>query len=98
MANSVDPDEMANHETSHQLLHCMLKVTVFVCRVERVKWNVFVIIFKDCVYIYHLLEYRKVDLLLALRLCLRLANLWQRINHVNFGKMVCDKTVRQYIF
>ena len=36
-ANSVDPDEMAHYEPSHQDLYCFQKV-VLVCRAERVKY------------------------------------------------------------
>ena len=37
MANSVDPDEMAHNEPSHQDLHGMQKGPAFVSRTERVK-------------------------------------------------------------
>ena len=36
MANSVDPDETAHDEPSHQNLRCLLKYTL-VCRAERIK-------------------------------------------------------------
>ena len=36
MANSVDPDETARYEPSHQDLHCLHKSSALIYRVERV--------------------------------------------------------------
>ena len=40
MANSVDPDEMAHYEPSHQDLHYLQRYLVLVCRVERDKESI----------------------------------------------------------
>ena len=37
MADNADPDETAHNEPSHLDLHCLQKVKVLICRVERVK-------------------------------------------------------------
>ena len=40
MANSVDPDETAHYEPSHQDLYCLHSYLVLVCRTEREAWTV----------------------------------------------------------
>ena len=42
MASSVDPDETAHYESSHQDLHCLQK-NVLGFRTERVKWKAFTV-------------------------------------------------------
>ena len=44
MANSVDPDETAHFEPSHQDLHC-LQNSVLVCRTERKQFIIMKVMF-----------------------------------------------------